>query len=213
MSAGLTGVLGWVMLGSPLFDIRSVHVLGTSELPVEEVAAAADVTVGDPLLLLDTEQVHASVAALPRVASVQVSRTLDGTVRIEITERTPVAVRPAGDGIRLVDATGIEYATVADPPSGVPELRVADGGPADPAAMAAINVLVALPQQLRAPVVAVSAHSPTDVVLSLEDGREVRWGGVESADRKAAVLAALLTRPGQVYDVSSPNLPTVSGSP
>jgi cell division protein FtsQ len=48
------------------------------------------------------------------------------------------------------------------------------------------------------------------VVLQLGDEREVRWGGVETGDRKAAVLVALLTQPGDIYDVSSPDLPTIS---
>ena len=52
------------------------------------------------------------------------------------------------------------------------------------------------------------AGSPADVVLLLRDGREVRWGGVERSERKADVLMALLTQPGQVFDVSSPDLPT-----
>ncbi|HSL06993.1 MAG TPA: cell division protein, partial [Pseudonocardiaceae bacterium] len=42
------------------------------------------------------------------------------------------------------------------------------------------------------------------------NGREVRWGGVEQGDRKAAVLGPLLTQPGKIYDVSSPTLPTVA---
>jgi cell division protein FtsQ len=37
----------------------------------------------------------------------------------------------------------------------------------------------------------------------------VRWGPDEEAERKASVLVALLTRPGRVYDVTSPDLPTV----
>ncbi len=31
-----------------------------------------------------------------------------------------------------------------------------------------------------------------------------------SGERKAAVLGVLLTQPGQVYDVTSPDLPTIS---
>ena len=42
------------------------------------------------------------------------------------------------------------------------------------------------------------------------NGREVRWGGVEQGDRKAAVLVPLLTQPGKIYDVSSPTLPTIT---
>jgi cell division protein FtsQ len=56
----------------------------------------------------------------------------------------------------------------------------------------------------------VAASSPVDVTLLLADGREVRWGATDQGERKAAVLGALLTQPGQVYDVTTPDLPTIS---
>jgi cell division protein FtsQ len=55
----------------------------------------------------------------------------------------------------------------------------------------------------------VAARSISSVTLTLLDGRVVNWGGVEHSDRKAAVTLPLLTQPGQTYDVSSPDLPTV----
>jgi cell division protein FtsQ len=48
------------------------------------------------------------------------------------------------------------------------------------------------------------------VRLKLSAGREVRWGGVADSSRKGAVLMVLLTRDGTTFDVSSPDLPTVS---
>ncbi|MGH3976448.1 MAG: cell division protein FtsQ/DivIB, partial [Pseudonocardiaceae bacterium] len=100
-------------------------------------------------------------------------------------------------------------------PPGLPELRVARVGPRDAATVAALTVLTGLPEPLRAQVLSVAAKSPADVVLRLDNGRggngrEVRWGGVEQGDRKAAVLTPLLTQPGKIYDVSSPALPTIA---
>ena len=45
--------------------------------------------------------------------------------------------------------------------------------------------------------------------VRLVDDREVRWGTVDRAAEKARVLVPLLTQQGRVYDVSSPDLPTV----
>jgi len=211
----LIGTVVWALLGSSLFDARSVQVVGARELPVDEVRAAAGVVLGTPMLRLDAEGIEARVAAVPRVASVRVRRALDGTVWIELTERTPVAVVRRGDGAHLVDATGMDYAAVPVGPPGLPELRVARVGPRDAATVAALTVLTGLPEPLRAQVLVVAAKSPADVVLRLDKGRgdygrEVRWGGVEQSDRKAAVLGPLLTQPGKIYDVSSPTLPTVA---
>ncbi len=208
----LGGALTWVLLGSSLFDARSVQVMGTRELAADEVRAAAAVALGTPMLRLDTEGIRARVAAVPRVASVQVHTALDGTVWIELTERTPIAVVRQGNGVHLVDATGTDYAVVPVGlgPPGLPELRVTRVGPRDAATVAALAVLTGLPQPLRAQVRSVAADSAADVVLRLDNSREVRWGGVEQGGRKAAVLGPLLTQPGKIYDVSSPTLPTIA---
>jgi cell division protein FtsQ len=211
----LAGSLAWVLLGSSLFDARSVQVVGTGEIPAEVVRAVADVRLGTPMMRLDTTAIETRVAAVPQVASVQVRCSMDGTVRIEVTERTPIAVVRSGSGVHLVDATGTDYATMPVRPPGLPELRVARVGPRDGATAAALTVLTRLPEWLRVQVRSIAAKSPADVVLGLDTGRrgnarEVRWGGVEESDRKAAVLGPLLTQPGKIYDVSSPTLPTIA---
>lgn len=206
----VAGAATWVLLGSSLFAIRSVQVIGTGQVPAAQVRAIAAVPLDTPMLRLDTDRIRADVAALPQVMAVQVSRSLGGTVRIAVTERTPIAIRPAPDGIHLVDATGADYTTVPTAPVGLPELRVTRPEPGDAVTMAALAVLTGLPPELRVQVLAVGADSPADVVLQLTEEREVRWGGVEAGERKAAVLVPLLTQPGAVYDVSSPELPTIS---
>lgn len=206
----LVAALAWVMLGSSLFDARSVQVIGTSELSADEVRAAAAVPLGVSVLRLDTGEIEARVAVVPRVAAVQVSYTFGGTVQITVTERTPIAVRSNPDGIHLIDVTGTEYAKVADAPPGLPELRVTRIAPGDSATIAAITVLTGLPEPLRIQVLSVTANSPADIVLHLADTREVRWGGVEDPHRKAATLTVLLTQPGHTYDISTPTLPTIS---
>lgn len=220
MLAGMTmltlaGALAWALLGSSLFDARSVQVVGTTELSVDVVRAIAAVPLGTPMLRLDTEAIGNRLAAVRRVASVQVRCTVDGTVRIEVTERAPVAVVRRGDGVHLVDATGMDYAVVPAAPPGLPELRVTQLRPRDPATVAAVTVLTSLPEWLRVQVAWISAKSPTDVMLGMSTGRgaslrQVRWGDVARGERKAAVLGPLLTQPGKVYDVSSPALPTIS---
>ena len=206
----LAGGGAWALLASSLFDARTVEVVGTRELAVDEVRTVAAVPLGTSMLRLDTKAIESRVAAVPRVADVQVRCTLDGTVRIMLTERIPVAVLRRGDGAHLVDATGIDYAAVPAAPPGLPELRVTRGvGPRDVATVAALRVLTGLPEWLRGQVRSIAARSPADVVLRLGDDREVRWGGVEQGERKAAVLGLLLTQPGNIYDVSSPTLPTI----
>ena len=74
---------------------------------------------------------------------------------------------------------------------------------------AAVAVLLALPAELLARVDSVTATTRDDVTLVLTGvGQAVRWGSAEDAALKAQVLAALLTRPASVYDVSAPLAPT-----
>ncbi|MFN2478229.1 MAG: cell division protein FtsQ/DivIB [Pseudonocardiaceae bacterium] len=216
----LVGGGAWVLLVSSLFDARSVAVEGTKEVPADVVRAVAAVPLGTPMLRLDTTAIERRVAAVPRVASVQVRCGLNGTVRIELTERTPVAVVRRDNGVHLVDATGTDYAAVPVEPPGLPELRSDRVGPRDAATVAALTVLTGLPEWLRGQVRSIAANSPADVVLRLDSGRpgagrsgarrEVRWGGVEDSARKVAVLGPLLTQPGKIYDISSPALPTIA---
>jgi cell division protein FtsQ len=81
--------------------------------------------------------------------------------------------------------------------------------PDEPGTRAAADVVVALPAALRNEVVEVRANGRFDVGFVLTGDREVRWGADADNERKAAVLAALLSRPGSAYDVSTPDLAVV----
>lgn len=202
--------LTYVVMFTSLIGVRTVEVVGTHEIPQDTVRRVAAIELGTPMVRLDTDEVARRVATLPRVFSVSVSRSFPTTVEIHVTERTPVAVVPAADGVHLVDRTGVDYATVPARPKGLPVLKVVKVAPDDPATHAAVTVYGAIPGQLRKRVVELSARSPGDVRLKLSGGKIVKWGNAEDNDRKSAVLAPLLTRPGRTYDVATPDFPTVS---
>jgi cell division protein FtsQ len=197
-----------LFFGSTL-GAREVDVVGNALLTADEVRAAAAVPEGKPLTRLDTGAVADRVRALPPVADVQIRRSWPSTVTIQVTERTALAFVTADGGARLVDQTGLEFATVAAAPPGLPELRTA--GPEATRAAAAVLRALAEPahEALRKELVSVTANGPADVQLALSRDRTARWGSADRSDRKADVLLALLTRPGTVYDVASPDLPTV----
>jgi cell division protein FtsQ len=193
---------------TPMLGVREIDVRGVKELTVDQVRAAAAVKPGSPIVRIDVHGIADRVRGLPRVESVEVGRALPGTVKLTIVERTPVAFVKAPDGTHLVDGSAKDYAVLPQPPAGLPELLLPLG--AEPALRAAVGVLTQLPAPLRAEVLTVSAQTGADVKLALAGGRQVRWGGLADTARKAAVLDVLLTREGTVFDVSSPELPTVS---
>ncbi|GAA4891519.1 FtsQ-type POTRA domain-containing protein [Actinomycetospora straminea] len=215
VAAGLLVVaaLVWLTVFSPLLDVREVQVVGAADDQVEAVRTAAAVAPGTSLLWLDGDDVAQRVRILPRTASVDVSRDWPGTLVVTVAEREPVLATPApGGGVVLVDATGFGYRTMSERPEGVPALVLPPGilpSPDEPGTRAAADVVVALPVSLRTDLVEVRATGPYDVGFVLTGGREVRWGADADNERKAAVLGALLTRPGTVYDVSTPDLAVV----
>ncbi|RLK62195.1 cell division protein FtsQ/DivIB [Actinokineospora cianjurensis] len=204
----LLAVTGLVVLVffTPVLGANTVEVTGIKDLTADEVRAAAAIEPGTPLATLDTDEIAARIRQLPRVGSVDVSRSFPATVELAITERTPVAVAVRDDGAHLLDAAGVDYGTIKAPPPGLPVLDASG----DNATRAATAVLAGVPPQLAKVVVSVTARTPTDIRLTLADRRVVKWGDAKNVTRKAAVLGALLTQEGKTFDVAAPDFPTIS---
>lgn len=183
-----------------------------TEAQLREAAALAP---GGPLAAVDTGAVAERIRRLPPVAAVDVSLEWPHTVAVRVVQRAPVATVHTGGGQALVDATGTVFpGTGAVDAAGLPALIVSTPGPTDRSTLAAVEVLGALPEPVRGQVLTVAAivdprGIPGTITLGLTDEREVRWGSPERAADKAAVLVPLLTQPGRVYDVTSPDLPTI----
>lgn len=198
--------LAWVLLFSTWLDVDRVEVTGTARLTAAQVSAAAGIAANTPLALVDLGRIEAAVGRLAPVARVQAHRSWPGTVRVDVTERTAVAGVAIPAGVTLVDDQGVPFATVPALPAGMVSLQVGDVGPADPATRAALEVYLDLPPALRSQVQVVRAASASSVVLVLAAGRQVVWGAPGDTATKAAAVAALLSMPGSVFDVSAPGV-------
>jgi cell division protein FtsQ len=203
----ITGI-GLILYFTPVMSARSIVVNGIGAVSRDEVLDAAHVNPGTPLLQIDTDGIADRVAAIRRVASAHVQRDYPSALMITVVERIPVVVKDLPDGPHLFDRDGVDFAT-APPPPALPYIDVDNPGPADPATKAALAVLTALRPEVVAQVSRIAAPSVASITLTLADGRTVIWGTTERTEEKALKLAALLTRPGRTYDVSSPDLPTV----
>ncbi|QRP48767.1 cell division protein FtsQ/DivIB [Amycolatopsis sp. FDAARGOS 1241] len=205
--------LGYLLFFSSLLGVKEVSVLGAKTVSADQLRGVAAVPVGKPMLLLDVDGIRDRVARVPDVATVDVSRSWPNTVEISVTERTAIAFfdsGPGGDGVHLVDGGGVVFKTVTARPVGLPELKLPKVSVDDPVTRAVTAVLGVIPAELRKQVTSATAQTPASVQFTLTDGKIVRWGDADKTDRKAKVLAALLTQKGKVYDVSAPELPTIS---
>jgi cell division protein FtsQ len=215
---GLTGRvllydIGFADIEKVQVNSESAAATGTEAVRVEDVVNAAEVNVGTPLAAVDTAGIAARVARLPGVESVRVTRTWLHTVTIDVTQRVAVATVQTGQGLALVDRFGIVYP--GTPPPGLPHFTFGAVGPDDASTRAAISVLAAVPDALRSQLLTVDAtdtapEAPGQVTLGLTGDRQVRWGSPDRSPEKAAVLMPLLTQPGHVFDVTSPDLPTIT---
>ena len=192
---------------TPVLAVRTVDVRGVSAVDDGAVRSALAVGPDTPLLQVDLGAAALRVSRIPRVASVEVVRELPSTLRVEVTERRATLAVAEADGTHLLDERGVDFA-VGEPPPGVPLLTTPSPDPADPATVAALTVVEALRTPLVEQVTEVRAPAADAVSVVLGDGRTVLFGSAEDAARKGVVAAAVLSRPGDTVDVTSPDLPT-----
>lgn len=208
------GLAGRALLyDAGLADVEGLEITGLRTVAEPAVRAAASVQTGVPLAGVDLDAIERRVEQLPAVAHAEAGRDWPHTITVAVTERVPVAVGDTPGGPHLVDAAGVAYLPAPDR-AALPRLAVGvldPGAPATPAVRAALGVLAALPPRVRGDVQAVEVGVPPAlaVTLRLTEDREVRWGSPDRSMEKAAVLGPLLSQHAGVYDVASPELPTI----
>ncbi|WP_422774061.1 cell division protein FtsQ/DivIB [Plantactinospora sp. WMMC1484] len=198
-----------IVYGTSVFGFRTLRVVGTELVTDDQVRQAVRETEGVPLARIDLDGVRARVAELPPVARVTVSRQWPNTLRVEVVERTPVAVVPQNRRYLVVDASGVVFQTRADRPGGLPLVRLGTPGPDDAATRGALEVLAALTPELRDRLAELVVEGPARIVVKLRGGRTVLWGDASRSDTKAQVATSLLAREGETVDVRTPDVVTI----
>lgn len=136
LAGGLAGALAlwllvpWMLRRADFFRLRRIEVVGVRYLPADAIlqAFAAPDTAN---LFDDWDENRDGILGVAGVRSASVDRRLPGTLRLIITETTPVALSPGLDRMALVDANGVVLPF--DPSRSAPDLPVmlvADSGTA-----------------------------------------------------------------------------------
>jgi cell division protein FtsQ len=199
----------WLVFFSATLQVRQVSVVGNSLLSDARVREVADVPLGEQLALVDLARADARVGSLAEVKSVDVTRTWPDGVRIQVVERTPVAVVELAGRIRGLDADGVVFRDYRTAPKGMPRVRAGSDAGTE-ALKEAATVVAALPQTLASRVDHVEVATVDQITLVLRDKRQVMWGSAEESELKAQVIDKMLTAvQAPVYDVSVPGNPTV----
>ncbi|MER7199134.1 cell division protein FtsQ [Streptomyces sp. CB01635] len=230
----------WLLYGSQWLRVERVTTSGTGVLTPAQVRAAAAVPVGAPLISVDTGVIEDRLRRkLPRIDSVEVTRSWPHGIGLQVTERKPVLIAENGKNSSKggnregganagkfveIDAKGVRFATVQKAPRGVPRLELTPDqsgaaaslrrfGP-DRLVREAVRVAGDLPPAVARDTRAVRVRSYDDVSLELSGGRTVAWGSGEKGDTKATTLTALMKAAPKArhFDVSVPTAPASSGS-
>jgi cell division septal protein FtsQ len=197
--AGATYVLGW----STLFTVSSVEINGSST-PIN-----TGIITGQKLARVEPRAVAAKFETLDWVADAKVSRNwINGTVTIDLTERTPVAIY----NNKVIDSTGKSFVQRATPSTQLVQIQASDLT----AATKAVTFFTTLPADLKSALTVVKVRSTGALVLEVNNAGknlEVRWGIDGDNELKLKVYKALLALPENAaikrVDVSAPHAPIV----
>ncbi|SEL25499.1 cell division protein FtsQ/DivIB [Nonomuraea pusilla] len=209
LTAGVVGTAAWLVFFSPVLGVRSIEIVGNITVPSDQIKQQAGVPDLHPLATVDLAGVQQRVLGIRRLASARVDRVWPGTLRIEVAEREPAAAVPAGAKVAVIDGQGVVIEVKDAVPPLLPVLRVDRPAAGDPATMAALQVIKALPATLQGRVREVRAGSAEGVSLLLSDGRTVLWGGTDRPGEKSRILESMLRQKASFYDVSSPDVVTL----
>jgi cell division protein FtsQ len=217
LSVGSIAVLLAIVAGatfSPALAIKEIYVTGTERINPELISKALQSHIGTPLPLLDEKSVATSLASFALIESFSATAVPPNGLQVKISERQAISVvavkgerwlyDPAG--VRVAQATGTEE---------LPEIQISEEPRNSQRFRNAIDVLMALPEDLLHQVEFIEARSKDDVQMSLRSSRDQRiiWGDSSDSVLKSNVLQALMANHQKTqsvtFDVSSPNAPVV----
>ncbi len=100
-----SGFLG-ILVYSPIFVVREIHVEGSRYLSETEISKIAGVYPGEPLFRLETAEVTKRLLQDLRIEEAAVRRRLPGSLEISIKERVPIATVACEYGYLDIDRRG-----------------------------------------------------------------------------------------------------------
>lgn len=209
-----TAGLAFLAVTSPMLDVDRITVTGAQHVTAAQVRAASGVRMHDHLLFVDLGKATRRLEQLPWVRTATVRRDLPGTLRISVSEYTPVAYVRVPGGVVLLAANGHAIDRAKTPPAHTVEIRGVRRPPAAGELLAppdAAGVVAQLPTALAQRVGAVDV-SGDGIALDVVGNGEIRLGDSSDLAAKGASALAVLGHIGAAHysyiDVSTPDRPS-----
>lgn len=202
-------VAGFILVSSPLFEIKSITVEGNLRLQAEEIRSASGLVPGTNIFQAQTGEARDRLEALPAIREAQLTREFPSTVRIVVVERVPVAILSMDGEFWEVDVEGVPVAKKGRGWDGLPVITgVRYGSPDLPRTL---EVVGRLPDAVVSGLSEVSFGNDLRFILYTFDGIEIRLGQAERLEQKGGLLLEVLPlvrdagRKVEYIDLSEPD--------
>ena len=203
LSAVLLAAAAYVLGWSTLFTVSAIEINGST------TQLNSGIVKGQKLARVEPRAIAAKFESLDWVEDAQVSRNwISGKVRIDLTERTPVAIY----NNKVIDSNGKSFVLRTTPSRELVQIQAGDLT----AATKAVMFFTSLPEDLKSGLSVVKVRSTGALVLVVNNSGknlEIRWGIDGDNELKLKVYKALIALPENAsikrVDVSAPNAPIV----
>jgi cell division protein FtsQ len=195
----LVFLTGFILLRSPLFEVRNIKVHGNQLLEEGKIISLSEIATGSNIFKIDLAEAKDKLKLIPLVKEARVTRSLPATVVIVIEERIPVGILPTGEGFIEVDGEGI-YLRKAS--VGTPGLPLVTGvefslpSPGDVIVADGLKEALAIINELDADTVAVLSEVNIgydgQIKLYTMQGVQCRFGLAENIREKGEIFTGLL---------------------
>ncbi|MFX4261421.1 cell division protein FtsQ/DivIB [Pelotomaculum propionicicum] len=192
-------VTGFVLLSSPVFEVRRVLVRGNYYLSEEMILSVADVGLGVNIFKLKMADVSSNLKQVPMIKEAQVARSLPSSVVISVVERVPLGLLPSKEGFIEVDEEGVYLARAG---AGTPGLPVITGvqvditGPGQVIGSeklkSALDVIKGLPAGSAANLSEVHVDEDGQIKIYTTEGYQCRFGLPQEIQEKGEIFQQVL---------------------
>lgn len=89
------------------FAVKNIEIAGATHTPRAQIDSITRRYIGLNLFKIDIARVQNDLGALPWIQRIAIEKRVPDTLRINVVERTPVALLMRGGALHYVDATGV----------------------------------------------------------------------------------------------------------
>jgi len=191
----------YFFINSAFFNLQKIEVSGCTTVAEDTVLKLSGVVLGTNLFKIDKEKIQTKVEMHPVIKRVQIFRRLPHTIKLQVMERTPIAIVVGTTGYLAIDDEGILVQQVDDllkmnfPVISGITLEGSTSLGADlstPGLESALQLLRLMDKEFLEGVAEIKAASQYSLTFKMLQGVEIRFGEPENIEQKLQIIKELL---------------------